>query len=84
MPGREVCTVSDWILENQPNSWRAPIGGMGLKVTPMSVRHLLVPLGLSGPILNSSQTHSYSRQCLHGCFLPLLTHPIPPAAPSLC
>ena len=30
------------------------MGGMGLKLTKMLVRHLLGPLGLSGPIADAS------------------------------
>ena len=38
------------------------MGGMGLILTSALVRRLLGPLGLSGPIANTSWTHNYSKQ----------------------
>ena len=53
------------------------MGGIGLKLTSMPVRRLPYLLGLSGPIVDVSWTHSYSKQCLHGCFCHILPHPTP-------
>ena len=36
--------------------------GMGLKLTPVVVRHLLGRLSMFGPISNTSWTHSQSKQ----------------------
>ena len=38
------------------------MGGMGLIFTPVLVRHLLGPTGLSWPMTSSSWTHNYSIQ----------------------
>ena len=38
------------------------MGGMGLIFTPVLVRRLLGPLGLSGSMTSTSWTHSYSKQ----------------------
>ena len=36
------------------------IGGMGLKLAAVLVRHPLGPPGMSGPIAGASWTHSYT------------------------
>ena len=38
------------------------MGGMDLKLTPVDVRHILGPLGMSGPMGGTSWTHSYFKQ----------------------
>ena len=38
------------------------MGGMGLIFTPVLVRRLLGPPGLSRPMTSSSSTRSYSKQ----------------------
>ena len=38
------------------------MGGMGLIFTPVLVRSLIGPPGLSRPMTNGSWTHSYSKQ----------------------
>ena len=38
------------------------MGGMGLKMVPMLVRHLLGSPGLSGPIAGAFWTHDYSKK----------------------
>ena len=65
------------------------IASMGLKLFSLLVsKASLRPLGLSGPIVDATQTHRCSKQCLHGCFAtcnPTLPHstthtsPIPPS-----
>ena len=37
------------------------MGSMGLTFTPVLVRHLLGPIGLSGPITSTYWTRSYSK-----------------------
>ena len=38
------------------------MGGMGLKLAPMLVRHPLGPLGVSEPIADTYWSHSYCKQ----------------------
>ena len=38
------------------------MGGMGLIFTPVLVRRLIGPPGLSRPMTSGSWTHSYSKQ----------------------
>ena len=38
------------------------MGGMGLIFTPVLMRHLLGPPGLSGPITSTSWTHRCSKR----------------------
>ena len=45
--------------------------GMGLKLTPVVVRCVLCPLSMSGPMADTSWTHSY------------IVHPIPLTCPPL-
>ena len=40
------------------------MGGMGLIFTPVLVRHLLGPLGLSGPMTSTFRTHRYPQTVL--------------------
>ena len=61
------------------------MGGMSLKVTPMIVKHLLGPLGLSGPMYGASCTHNIAtpNSPNRGYNLPLavylhLLHSLPP------
>ena len=49
----------------------------------MLMRHLLCPLGLSGPITDASWTHSYSKQCIHECFSTSHLTPLAPPTPTL-
>ena len=50
------------------------MGGVGQKLTPTVVRCLLGLLRWSGPITDTSWAHSYSNQCLYGCFCHLPSH----------
>ena len=45
----------------QWDPWRA-MGGMGLIFTPVLVKRLIGPPGLSRPMTSTSWTHSYSKQ----------------------
>ena len=38
------------------------MAGMGVIFTPLLVRHLLGPLGLSGSMTSTSWIHSYSKE----------------------
>ena len=57
------------------------MGGMGLIFTPVLVRSLIGPPGLSRPMTSTSWTHGYSEQSNWmvqptPSFPPILTHPL--------
>ena len=55
------------------------MGGMGLIFTPVLVRRLLGPPGLSRPMTGTSWTHTATPNSPIGwCNLPSASHPLPP------
>ena len=58
------------------------MGGMGLIFTPVLVRRLLGPLGLSGSMISTLWTHSYPNSPNGRHNPPLTAHPpLPPTLP---
>ena len=54
------------------------MGGMGLKLMPVVMRHLLDPLGMSRLMAGTSWTHNYYNSPKIGYNLPLVALPPPP------
>ena len=62
------------------------MGGKDLKLTTMSVRHLLGTLGLFGVIVDALWTHAYSEQCLMVVFATVYStspHHLPTCHPTV-
>ena len=60
------------------------MGGMGLIFSPVLVRHLSDPSGLSGPITSTSWTPNYSKQSLWKVYLASDSPPTHPLIHVIC
>ena len=54
------------------------MGGIGLTLVPVLVRHLLDAPGMSGPVAGAAWTQSYSEQSLQNAYPAFGCPPSPP------